>query len=631
MIFKYHSFEVVPWGAILNVRGRSSNKIIRSVNTYTSSVNYTTISEALGRDKSFFVESKVEPIQITYSVSSKNGDLVEVQTNLTCTSTKVNGIITEFTLDNTNWFNQPFNTEAITIQRISTLSQVQISEVASNTPSFTRNGSTVSGTSKGNRIYHFNTEGNYSAPVGSSIVASYNYLKQITQTLQAIKASSSDTGTRVYVDNQPNQLVRIYNRTKNIEVSRSNLSWNYQLQKYFYYFYDAYKEVTVGDMLDVTYKYVESKQETLITTEVPDGVIHRGIISDNNKNKSIEDCIDTKNYFVFYTRDTSKPQYIYLKTDAYDGIQNGIIVRFEKEKPYIKLCCNNVKIETILQDSANYWSCDFEKLDVDSNFIYPKAVTNYNSRSKFSRYAKISWNKSETQQLYFGEEGTGGKFWGISGGSSSGYNLLAYTENHSTNNLTVTIPPIRNFSQPYYYVACTVNIASCSWYGNFSRYLNSNFTNYTEDGYLNSINNSSKIYINCDNHNIPEISSLEKWGDNKSFYKSGNYYMNPSDGLMLYTEWGCDGYVPCDGGDGCCQGGGDGCCQSGSTIYSKDMYAGGSTGGVAKQQSDGTWYDNGNIVFIPAGTYSVIAWVGGDPVIVLSSSSTGYAISRYWE
>lgn len=701
MIFKYHSFEVVPWGAVLDVKGKSSTKEINTVINYSTSTSYTTTKEALGKNRSFFVESKKEPVKITYTVNSKNGDLVEIQTNLSCTTSKnSSGIITEFTLDNTNWFNTAPTTDTVQIQKKVQKVKTTLNKTPFNTNSnylkFYINNTQVNYDKYEDNFFYFNTNDNIPINENSNIKAIYNIVTEIEENNITTVADSYYAFGRAYVSKGIFESAKyVYNITKGKEITNYNYSYDSTNGNYYYTFVIRTDEFSIGDKVKIKYRgyekiqedvstvnynssygkadlskllinsnnlyvynitknlqitssyyavrkdstenkyylliynkstvyndgdrvrlkyyYLDEVEETKKVIEDVDSTLHEATIPSNHKNLIVEECLDSNNYMVLFNRKDENT--ISFKDNRYDG--QNITIKYEKTKPYVKLCCNNVTIETILGDSANNWSCDFERLDVENNYIYPKAVTNYTSRSQFARYAKISWNKSETQRLYWGETGTGGRYWAISGGSSDGYNLLTSTQNHDTTNLTVTIPAIKNFSQPYYYIVCTVNIVGCQWYGGFNRYIKSNFVSYTPFGYLKNITNSSKLYIDCNNNKIPEIVSLEKWGGKKSFYTSGNYYINPSDGLELYTDWYCDGFIP-GGGDGCCEGGNGSSCQTTEKVYAQNKYAGGATGDrAAVDSSTGKYYRTGTEIFVSSGWYTVIGYVESDnsPVI----------------
>ena len=95
------------------------------------------------------------------------------------------------------------------------------------------------------------------------------------------------------------------------------------------------------------------------------------------------------------------------------------------------------------------------------------------------------------------------------------------------------------------------------------------YSKYTS---ISDVSSISRLNIDCDYYGIPKLNSLEKWGSSDSFYSSENYYLNPSDGLELKTDWFCDGSVcdcDCDSGNGCCSGD---CGESGSDYIDISEY-----------------------------------------------------------
>ena len=489
MIYKFHSFEFLPYGASMKIECTSSNKevanIIRNGNTYSTTYG------SLGKGKSFFIESKTQPISMTYTCTSTNGLLQSISTNLQYTVDETydyDGVtyIKKFTINNENWFNEPYLIEEVAV---------------------TKSGK----------------------------------------------------------------------------------------------------------------QYV-------------------GTISTINRNKIIEDCMDVnKEQYLPFTVSSSK---IYINVDDYNS--TTVNVRFAKTKPFVRLCCNKVKIEAsfVEIDRPN----NFDYIDTDVTYIYPA----YKNKCKatFLRRPIISWSLPEKNQYFYGQTDSnqGPNYYGVFGFYNNSTSTLGWTIHAGTKNISSTIPAINTLNNPYYFIGYTANFGELDTYALTSkRYISGNLTIYTEDGFINSIN--GKKYFDCNYYTgAPTFYSLSIWNGNQ-FYKlsdEDDYYISPSDGFIYNTDWnieyvcscdgecdpdcGCDGECECDGE---CSNDGGG---SDTYIYSHNEYNGGSTGGVANKQSDGTWYDNGNVIFIPAGQYKVVAWaIDGGPVINLDSSLTGYAISRYYD
>lgn len=484
MIYKFHSFEFLPYGASMKIECTSSNKevanIIRNGNIYSTTYG------SLGKGKSFFIESKTQPISMTYTCTSTNGLLQSISTNLQYTVDETysyDGVtyIKKFTINNENWFNEPYLIEEVAV---------------------TKSGK----------------------------------------------------------------------------------------------------------------QYV-------------------GTISTANRNKIIEDCMDVnKEQYLPFIVSSSK---IYINVDDYNS--TTVNVRFAKTKPFVRLCCNKVKIEARFVELG--WPNNFGYITTDNTYIYPAYKKN-GGQAKFLRRPIISWSLPEKNQYYYGETDSqvGSNYYAVYAFYNDASHRIGQTQNHSDKNISSTISAINTLSKPYYSIGYVANFGGSDTYVLTSnQYIQeNNMVTYTDDGFIELVN--GKKYVNTEYYTgVPESVTLSIWNGNQFYKLEGiDNYISPSDGHIFYTDWdiettcGCDGECNSDCGcDGECSNDGGG---SDTYIYSRNMYNGGSTGGVANKQSDGTWYDNGNTVFIPADSYKVVAWaMDGGPVINLSSSPTGYAISRYYD
>ena len=701
MIFKYHTFEIVPWGAILDIDCTSSSKKVGRVTNWISTNNYQTEYGYLGTDRSYFVESKAEPMSMTYSCTSKNGDLVDIQTNLSCTTSKnSSGIITSFTIDNTNWFNTAYTTESIQIQKV--IKKVKIT--LNNTPytinsdylKFYVNDSSVSYASYENNTFYFNTQNT------SPIIAENTNIKSIYNIINEIEEKNLTT---VRYNNLYDQVFvskgcfeipkKIYNVSKQVDITNSYYTYNYdstEKKSYFlirrgtnlesgdtvninYRYYERAQETInttqysssygkgfvnkkpigstsyvlaintsrsnatvtiytygydsnegkyyflfrvnsnyqIGDRINITYYYLNEVEETKKALEAENYTLHQGTIT-QYPNLTVEDYLDSNGNFVSCKRNGN---IISLSTNTYDNKE--IIVRYEKEKPYVKLCCNNVKIETVFLNSGGGYSNDFRSLTWDNTYLYPTGTASVsNIKGKLLRYITVHWNKTQSQRVYFGESfintslGHNSSHYMFLGGSDSYSKLGDGVHEHNTTTYSITTPAINSLSKPYYSVGYVVNFQGESWTPGSSRYINSPFTYYTNDGYIKSVTTGTEYDIS--GMPIPTVTKLEKWGDQSSFYVSNNYYVSPSDGLQLYTKWSsCGDYDP-----PCYEGCGEGCGQCGEgsgQVYAQNRYNGGATGDIAAQDSSGNYYRTGDMVFVSSGWYNVLGYCSGNPVI----------------
>ena len=99
-------FQLLPYGATINLTCTSCSKKGKKIDNYTDSEHYTIIEDDLGKNNNYFLTSDREPIEMTYSYTAKNGILVGIETNLQIKNKNLgsNGA-GSFTISNENWFN----------------------------------------------------------------------------------------------------------------------------------------------------------------------------------------------------------------------------------------------------------------------------------------------------------------------------------------------------------------------------------------------------------------------------------------------------------------------------------------------------------------------------------------------
>lgn len=124
MVYKHYAFELMPYGATCKVQCTNNNKYTKAIVNYSTSTSYTVETKPLGLNYAEFIESSIEPVEMTFNYYKKNGILVEIITNLEIkTNNNIrkdstghysiinsnwlssgNGI---FTVSNETWFNGP--------------------------------------------------------------------------------------------------------------------------------------------------------------------------------------------------------------------------------------------------------------------------------------------------------------------------------------------------------------------------------------------------------------------------------------------------------------------------------------------------------------------------------------------
>lgn len=344
--------------------------------------------------------------------------------------------------------------------------------------------------------------------------------------------------------------------------------------------YFKQSDVPIGTSTLIQYKaYDSSTTETnLIPTTTDEGYKCEGIISNNNKNKIIFECLDSNNHIVPWLRikNTQENDKIQV-SKAYDN-QNITIV-FEKEPPYIQLHCNNVKVECCFTDcgagdgerSQNGW----EGIMLPDEYTMSPFSNIAASICSLSRYITVSWDKPEPNILLLGNDASGYRYqaWASfcnSNGDIVGFkniNKIWDTSNYYMSSSGITVPPLNGTSTYYFkYISSTTIVKNYfkvgysinlygegAYQGESSLSINTdNATYYDKDGYLYVGKLSGFISSSNGSPSIYTHPATTMWGKNSKFYKvlSTNpletYYISPSSNIKINSEWETSTYSPCN-------------------------------------------------------------------------------------
>lgn len=220
---------IYPYGASLNVACTTSNKRGMTIDAYMSSSKYTSKEDYIGKGLSYFIESSVQPMSMTYECTGINGDLVEIDTNLRPTINKSytedgDTIIKKFTIDNFEWFYKNPEQEEISINK--KINQVKIKldpPYYNNSVTFKKGNSTINYSTKTsditNSIFCFDVNSNIT--VGTEIKATYNAKIKGEENLVTYKYNndySRINTSKSWIDNE----IEIYQKDENNIVTIEN-------------------------------------------------------------------------------------------------------------------------------------------------------------------------------------------------------------------------------------------------------------------------------------------------------------------------------------------------------------------------------------------------------------------------
>lgn len=261
----------------------------------------------------------------------------------------------------------------------------------------------------------------------------------------------------------------------------------------------------------------------------------------------------------------------------------------KSEEPYVKLCFNKVKVECCFTNpwhgqqvyGDNGWLVLANDAEVDRLKPVSEAAQNY---CILNRYITVSWNKSESNQLLFGQyanEGHWYQIWfsymndedkivdfdGYITGTTTKVNeimthrLYSGTEDNPSYTTDLcrldgkgTIGGITPYN--YLKIGYTINFhGESSWQPASSLSINENNYSYDTRGFIYKENLDSDIISQNSSPIIYSVTTTDNWISNSKFYKtSNNKYVSPSDGLQIISNWPTGNYcVPYDicPNDGC--------------------------------------------------------------------------------
>ena len=218
-------------------------------------------------------------------------------------------------------------------------------------------------------------------------------------------------------------------------------------------------------------------------------------------------------------------------------------------KPYIRLLCNNVKVETFFfatyggteeENGFSNFSVDDDgtTITVSSNAVDDGYVT-------LARYVTVSWTKDEVNTLCFGDGHPNDRWiriWGYSSAYAEGHDTIVTDyKTYSLENYQTTIPSLSSLGSPYYKVAYHVNFTGESRWAPYSYFItNGTHKTYNVNGFYNETNIAEEIIQNSVSK-TPELyigPNSNIWGNNKAFYKTtGGNYILASSGVQLKTQW----------------------------------------------------------------------------------------------
>lgn len=258
-----------------------------------------------------------------------------------------------------------------------------------------------------------------------------------------------------------------------------------------------------------------------------------------------------------------------------------------QEEPYIKLCFNKIQVECCFTNpwhglGGNYCDNGWKALKLtDNNTRLQPGSESAQNYCSLSRYFTISWNQSESTQLFFSQfvndvhwyqiwfsymdaneniidfDGTRN---GIRVNEIKTHRLWSHDQSGNTYpTYTATLPPLNGSGNisgvtPYNYfkIGYTINFAGeSSWQPASTLSINENNYNYDSVGFIYKQTINSNINSSNSSPVLYSHPSTNNWSSNSKFYKTSNgKYVSPSDGLQINSTWTtgsyCIPYTPCD-------------------------------------------------------------------------------------
>ena len=343
-----------------------------------------------------------------------------------------------------------------------------------------------------------------------------------------------------------------FNETKVYKIIEINNFTSNSNNKYLEFSNDIISE---GDIIFVKYDYVKRiTNESHLAEESKSTTFYEGNISTISNNVIIK-CLDLQNNIISYG--VSNNNNTIFVNEKYDG--QNIIVCY-KEKPYINLCCNNVKVECGLRISDENYYNNFNSLQLygsDQIIVTASGDNGENIYATLSRYITVHWNKSNNEsvslgvdkntffifrkQIYLRTDG---------GYGETAERHMSFRDSPANGiNTDFVIPPLngktiisQNSNMCYkdfyklFYTIRPIGVDASHWSGGTKTYIENNYPIYKENGTIQFFSGTRQIIT--DDKDRPALYGIPIWGNEKTFYRTyDGYYISPASGGLLITGW----------------------------------------------------------------------------------------------
>jgi hypothetical protein len=579
-------FELLPYGATINLQCTSCSKKGEVINNYTSSTTYSTITDDLGKNNCYFLESIQGPTTMTFSYTKRNGTLVGIDTNLTVLNSNFGAdgsgsfTITNEGFDPDEHEGKPEGDVIEEIER---------------------------------QVQHF---------VGES------YIEIDFSSISGYTGHSFRDGRSGYPESE------IYPIKQNGDR---------------YYFDPKYYRIIIWVYINGIQRNAERYPTTTddyyyISISNSNNIEK---LLDKNNNRNI---IPNDKYTIEQNKIIIDSQYedktiiiVYNYGESHVINKKAPYIRLLFNK--VKVECCFVNVDGLGTYSQNGWS----RLGVDDSKLYPISDDAHNYCSLL-RYITVSWSTSEQNQLLIAQDYNDGHWYQaffdtfndddtpISFGYGDEHRVWSVTQDASDqdnkDSSKITIPPLngsgtlRNIKlNKYFKIGYSINFHGESNYQNASILgVNGEYYNYNLLGTFKKENIIEQIISNNCSPTLFTHPKRSIWGENSKFYltNSGNY-ISPANGVELTSMWNatsctpnyncpcdCDyNYCSCDCDYNYC----DCDCDynEGSTITIPAAYQNPYTGQWGATATKRPTYNTQELVFVPAGSYQAYeqwGWTG---------------------
>lgn len=515
-------FELLPYGATIDLKCTSCSKKGELISEYISSTNYITDFKEIGKNNCYFLESSQGPTTMTFTYTKKNGILVGIDTNLTIVDSNFGADGSgSFTITNENFYpsgsDKPQGDTIVNIERVVQEHNGRGYVIIDNNsfPSY------IYGT-----VYRweFRDVSTDRVIVEDERIGNYYYFNSYKEVIIA-----------VYCSNAPSGAFR--------RVTLQGIDT--------YYYISINNSINIEKLLDENKNIIPINLYTIESSMIK--------IDSSYKNKTITIV------------------YNYGESGIIDEKVPYIKLLFNK----VNIECCFVNVDGLGTYSQNGWN-DLKIVGSNNEILQPGSYSAQNY-CKLQRYITVSWSTEETNQLMIDQLKNNGHWYQaffdtydnnevpIGFGYGTSHRLWSVDQSVNTENnkisSKITIPPLNGTGQlnnitinKYFKIGYSINFhGEGEWKSASALNINGNYYSYDSSGIFKFENISEQINSNNSSPLLEFHPKKNIWGSNSKFYKTNSgKYISPANGIIINSVWDttnycipynscdCDCQTPCD-------------------------------------------------------------------------------------